>query len=48
MRSQNSGEEWRPRAESRRDSFWVSPEAEGGVGGLAGTKKEGMQIMVAW
>lgn len=45
--SQNSREPCRARAELPRESFCVSPEAEAGVGGFAGMKKEGTQRTVA-
>lgn len=46
-RSQHSREPVKARPEALRSSFCVSPEGAAGVGGLAGTKNEGMQQMDA-
>ena len=43
----NSGERLRMRAESGMESFLVSPEGAGGVGGFAGMKSAGSAQTVA-
>lgn len=47
-RSQTSREAVIILMEPRSDVFGAAPEGDGGVGGLAGIKKAGMQTMVVW